>query len=100
MHRLPPLTPSESRLLEVFTLVEAERNRQEQLKAEGKFLFTCADDAMADTERLAVLTEEVGEVAREVLELQNLVEEKGDVDRLRTELVQVAAIAVAWVEAL
>lgn len=40
----------------------------------------------------AILTEEVGEVAKEVLE--------EDVERLYTELVQVAASAVAWMEAI
>ena len=39
-----------------------------------------------------VLAEECGEVARAVLDL--------DADATRTELVQVAAVAVAWLEAL
>ena len=42
--------------------------------------------------KVAVLTEEVGEVARAALE--------HDTDGLRLELVQVAAVAVAWLEAL
>lgn len=40
---------------------------------------------------LAVLTEEVGEVAQEVL---------GNRYGLRDELIQVAAVAVAWVQAI
>jgi hypothetical protein len=42
--------------------------------------------------RMAVLTEEVGEVARAVMER--------DRDGLRAELVQVAAVAVAWIEGI
>jgi hypothetical protein len=41
--------------------------------------------------RLAVLVEEVGEVARAVME--------HDAGQVHTELVQVAAVAVAWLEA-
>jgi NTP pyrophosphatase (non-canonical NTP hydrolase) len=67
-----------------------ERQRQEQLKKEGKFLYTCADAEMTDGERLAVLVEEVGEVARAM----------NDGKGLREELIQVAAVAVAWVEAI
>lgn len=54
---------------------------------------------------LAVLIEEVGEAAREILEARPVV---GYVDPippiatalLRAELVQVAAVAVAWIEAI
>ena len=53
---------------------------------------------MSGAEWLAVLMEEVGEAAREVLR-QRVVGD-GDVRRLREELVQVAAVAVQWVEAL
>lgn len=71
--------------------VRVERARQEQLKAEGKFAATCADDIPAGA-KLAVLVEEVGEVARAICER--------DPEAMREELVQVAAVAVAWVEAL
>lgn len=84
----------------VVDLVVAERERQDRLKAEGRFAFTCADrDGLHDTEKLAVLTEVVGEVARAVLELKSLVNASGNTD-LRAELVQVAAVAVAWLESL
>lgn len=43
--------------------------------------------------KLAVLTEEVGEVARGLLDRAALLD-------LKAELVQVAAVAVAWVEAI
>jgi NTP pyrophosphatase (non-canonical NTP hydrolase) len=58
---------------------------------------------MTNAERLAVLVEEVGEVAQEVL-TQNgcrlARDTTGTVEGLRVELVQVAAVAVAWLEGL
>jgi hypothetical protein len=110
-------------LSEVFT----ERERQEQLKASGKFLWTCADltykvpsqaayrGHVVDTERevtvthaerMAVLSEEVGEAAKEVVDFiiagskSDTNNAKIHLELLRKELVQVAAVAVAWIEAL
>ena len=94
-----------------------ERERQEELKNSGKFLWTCADPAIANPRKLAVLAEEFGEAAREVTEEIIEYDKSGratdditgslhDVaqaearTRLRKELIQVAAVAVAWVEAL
>lgn len=92
--------------------VEAERQRQEQIgeakRAQGIDWRSCADPAMAggDDRRYVVLGEEVGEVARALLErgfvpkhLEGQVDAIGDPE-LRAELVQVAAVAVAWVEAI
>lgn len=45
-----------------------------------------------------VLTEEVGEVAKAVLELD--FEHGGTIEELREELVQVCAVGVAWIEAI
>lgn len=70
-----------------------ERCRQEQLKAEGQFRHTCADLEMDNATRLAVLGEEFGEVCKEL-------QDGGTVENLRKELIQVAAVAVAWVEAI
>ena len=93
--------------------IEVERIRQEKLKAEGKFLFTCADK-IEDPIRLAILAEEFGEVAKEVTEgiifydkvLQGKNKqtrnefETANRKKIRTELIQVAAVCVAWAEAL
>ena len=79
--------------------VHAERERQERLglnkAAQGVRWSSCADPAMdgGDDRRYAVLGEEVGEVANAILD------GKGDA-ALREELVQVAAVAVAWTEAI
>lgn len=72
-----------------------ERTRQEVLWP-GK---TCAGGDISDGRKLAILTEEVGEVAKEMNDADN---EGRDVSAvaLRTELIQVAAVAVAWAEAL
>jgi NTP pyrophosphatase (non-canonical NTP hydrolase) len=97
-HLVPPLTH------ECLLDVAWERERQEQRKRDGRFKHTCADpDAMTDYEKLAVLTEEVGEVARECLTQtgRRLARDSvGTREALRAELVQVAAVAVAWIESL
>lgn len=74
----------------VLSDVALERDRQEQLLAAMKFDWTCADLDVSDDEKLRVLVEEVGEVARAIHEKSNL----------REELIQVAAVCVAWCECL
>lgn len=86
----------------IFEAIDDERARQERLKAEGKFVYSCADAEMTDLERLAVLMEEVGEVSREVVEtighpLWRLGNDYNE--RLRAEIVQVAAVCCAWLAA-
>lgn len=70
--------------------IDSERARQEGLRASGK--FTCADPLTGNMCKLPVLLEEVGEVAKAINE-RNRAE-------MKKELVQVAAVAVAWLEAL
>jgi hypothetical protein len=52
----------------------------------------CSSDGVHSMVKMAVLTEECGEVSRAVLDRKP--------DDLRAELVQVAAVAVAWLESL
>lgn len=66
----------------VLRAIEAERARQDARFGSHEWV--------PDYLWLAILTEEVGEVARDL-------QERRDV---RRELVQVAAVAVAWLEAL
>lgn len=68
--------------------ISVERLRQERLKAAGKFDATCADD-IPNGARFLILGEEVGEVARAVMESPS---------RLRDELIQTAAVCFAWIE--
>lgn len=81
----------------VLALVAAERERQEVLKRSGRFKHTCADTGLTDAQKLCILTEELGEVARAVQEAADTAGDKHGKD-LMEELVQVAAVAVAWVE--
>ncbi len=54
-----------------------------------------------DFEWVSILTEEVGEAATEANEANfKSGKNRGDFSNLRTELIQVAAVAVAWVEAI
>lgn len=84
----------------------AERKRQDQLKVEGRFQYTAADPELNDGERLAILLEEMCEVAKA---LKN--QEASRIRRtsemvpmtladLETELVHVAAVSCAWFENL
>lgn len=71
-------------LKDVFADILCERKEQDR-----KF----PDDVRMDPHRwLAIFTEEVGEVAREVVER--------DTDKLYQELVQAVAVGVAWLEDL
>ena len=70
-----------------------ERKRQDRLLSEGRLNHLASEPLCPDVLRLAALMEEVGEVARAVHDGPA----GGD---LRAELIQVAAVAVGWVEGL
>lgn len=112
-----------TRAQKVLNEVLGERIRQVELKTEGKFPWTCDDVRVPDIKKLAVLAEEFGEVAREVNEnmtamdtrapfvdvytATSLVEHQVYLDgiaerkvKMRAELIQVAAVCVAWAETL
>lgn len=77
-------------MLSVYDAVRAERERQEQLFEAGELTWVASRSGCPDDLRLAALVEEVGEVARAY----------HDGSDVRTELVQVAAVAVAWLEGM
>lgn len=77
----------------------AERFRQERLCRAGKFPHTLASPSLSPAECLAVLAEEFGEVARPVADALAS-GSKPDQEALRSELVQLAACCVAWLEQL
>ena len=99
-----------ARLYAVLDLVAAERARQNALIQEGRIPFDCADPSLDPSTKFPVLVEEVGEVAKELQELAaaiakpiseaQLDECEDALARLRTELIQVAAVAVAIAESL
>jgi NTP pyrophosphatase (non-canonical NTP hydrolase) len=72
--------------------VGTERTRQDMLIHRGKIPWNCADPNIPHQLKLPVLAEEFGEVARAMLE-------QTETD-LKTELIQVAAVAVAWAESI
>lgn len=79
---------------DIYALIDAERDRQRQKWSRDHEWGwgDCSSPRVRDEVRAMVLCEECGEVARAVLD-------KNDED-LRTELVQVAAVSVAWLEHL
>ena len=88
-----------SRRVKIFGDIIEERIRQERLKREGKFKHTCAEPDMLASEKYLVLAEETGEVARAILNLQNFSRDYGaDLGKVRKELIEVAAVSVAWIE--
>jgi NTP pyrophosphatase (non-canonical NTP hydrolase) len=80
----------------ILNVVKKERQRQEALKKEGRFSFT--PDEVPLSRSYEMLMEEVGEVARCILSIDGYVPEVFTVHDCRSELIQVAAIAVAMVE--
>lgn len=86
-------------LQEALNAVAAERSRQEVLCNRGKFPWTAAQPGISDEKKLAVLAEEFGEVAKLVTE--SLIDpNRRSIADLREELIQVAAVALGWSEAL
>lgn len=77
---------------DVFAAIATERSRQEDLKAAGRFAHTLSDP-IDRHRKLTILTEEVGEVARALCD-------RSPDEELRAELIQVAALAVAWLEGM
>lgn len=71
----------------IFTDISIERSRQ-KAKHPGE---TCADLIPMEWKYL-ILSEEVGEIAKSLND--------GDYKNLREELIQVAAVCVAWVESI
>lgn len=99
----PVLWKNNPAMLDVFAKIAAERDRQRGLFHAGKITFDCASTLPDPNRKLRVLTEEVGEVAQELEKLESCRDRRGErfvIEDLETELVQVAAVAVAWLESL
>ena len=84
----------------VYWSIAIERLRQEQDVREGKFL-SCADPRVSNVQRLAVLAEEFGDVAREACDQMAVgaITVASD-EKMRADLISTAAVCVAWVEAI
>lgn len=99
----PTLWKNNPAMLDVFAKIATERDRQRRLFHTGKITFDCASTLPDPNRKLRVLTEEIGEVAQELDRLEALRDRRGErfvLEDLETELVQVAAVAVAWLESL
>lgn len=77
---------------DILSAINAERQRQTDKWGgmHGWGQGDCSSDCVLPSTKSMVLSEECGEVARAVLDFNT--------DALRAELVQVAAVAVAWLE--
>jgi NTP pyrophosphatase (non-canonical NTP hydrolase) len=73
---------------QVLDLIRDERERQDRKWG--------ADRNLHILEWLAILAEEFGEISEQVVELHA---GAGDLEALKKELVQTAAVAVSWLEA-
>jgi hypothetical protein len=79
---------------DIFTAISAERVRQ-RVKWQSPHPWgtgDCSSAFVTAPVKMAVLAEECGEVARAMLD--------GKTEELRAELIQVAAVAVAWLEGM
>lgn len=79
---------------DIITAILAERKAQaERWNKPHEWGFgDCSNERVAENTKAAVLCEECGEVSRAVLEK--------DEAQLKRELIQVAAVAMAWLEGM
>jgi hypothetical protein len=87
---------------DVILAIAAERRRQDELVRAGKLPFNCSDPLIPGSLKTEVLGEEFGEVCKASYELRTWSGGPKDALKLalRTELIQLAAVAVAWLESL
>lgn len=89
---------------DIFADIARERDRQEKLVAEGRHPFSCSDPEISGAEKARVAGEEYGEVCKASYEMDNSevlpAVHARHRDHLRAELIQLAAVAVAWAESL
>jgi len=89
--------------LDIIDEIVLERFRQKKLNANPlnrRLRQDIADPVTADGYRLAVLVEEVGEVANQLNETTATLTGTDNRHSMKVELIQVAAVCVAWLEAL
>jgi hypothetical protein len=83
---------------DIFFKISDERLRQRKLFADGKISFMVSSPVVCVTRKRRVLIEEIGEVAEAIDQVEQHPKSKFHLDHLITELVQVATVAVAWLE--
>ncbi len=87
---------------DVFTAIAAERGRQIELRTDNpqRYTFDLAHPFPDPQRKFRVLFEEAGEVARECDHLEQTPKSRKVWPFLRDELIQTAAVCVAWLESL
>jgi hypothetical protein len=80
--------------------IEDERERQKELLRKGEIHFDCSSAIVDESRKLRVIIEELGEVAKAIDELERSSNALRRREHLMVELIQVAAVAVAWMEAV
>lgn len=89
---------TEDRTLAISRVYQDVHNERERAHAKHGAKGNSREDARwTNAEWLPVLMEELGEVAHE---MTYDVQSQGKMDRMRAELVQVAAMACAWIDAI
>ena len=86
--------------MDVLARIAAERIRQKELLRDGKILFDCASPIVDADRKLRVATEELGEVAQAIDRLERKPTSVKQFRHLQEELVQLAAVVTAWLEAM
>jgi hypothetical protein len=84
-------------------MIAEERNAQEVADSKGFYSVNCSDPETPSESCLPILLEETGEVARAINDMNDATSDEewqAARENLRLELVQVAAVACAWIEAL
>lgn len=82
----------------VFTAIARERIRQRELLAAGTIIYNCSSPIVSNDRKLRTLTEELGEVAEAIDYMEWPRGRRKIEEQLIKELVQVAAVATAWLE--
>jgi hypothetical protein len=94
-----PLQCLETAVTAVREEIFRERVRQRFLILARKLIFDCSSPIVDNRRKFRAPFEEAGEVAQAIDYLERRDIEQGRFD-LRVELIQVAAVAIAWLEAL
>lgn len=86
-------------ILDIFDRIKIERIRQEHLQRTDLIPYTAASTNVTNYQKIAILAEEVGEISKVLNDYY-----KTDADQrlsdLKSELIQAAAVCVAWLESL
>lgn len=96
--------PNYDKMRRVLDTVAAERARQESDKRRGARSLSCAERDVSSAAKLPVLVNALGSAAGEIIDLLDSRLPEGTRPyiqrRLREDLIEIAAVAVAWAESL